>query len=148
VDCLIELFSASAEETQAIGQRISGRLAPPSVIAIRGGLGSGKTCLAKGIAKGFGISETITSPTYTIINEYSGSIPFYHIDAYRLENGEEFDLVGGRQLLSGNGIYIIEWSDRIGKSLPDNSIKIEIEITGPQARLIRIRGLELYSETK
>ncbi|MDR2923023.1 MAG: tRNA (adenosine(37)-N6)-threonylcarbamoyltransferase complex ATPase subunit type 1 TsaE, partial [Treponema sp.] len=83
----MEKFSASPRETFVFGEYIAGLLEPGSVIALRGSLGSGKTCLAKGIACGLGITETITSPTYTIISEYSGSssITLYHIDAYRLD---------------------------------------------------------------
>ena len=110
---------------------------------MQGGLGSGKTCLAKGIAQGLGIRETLTSPTYTIISEYSSaSGQVYHIDAYRLDNDEDFDNLGGRELIGGNGIALIEWSDRIQKSLPENTITISLEITGPESRLIQINGLE------
>jgi tRNA threonylcarbamoyladenosine biosynthesis protein TsaE len=111
---------------------------------MQGGLGSGKTCLAKGIARELGVNETLTSPTYTIISEYpiyTGVL--YHIDAYRLDNDEDFDNIGGRELISGNGIAIVEWSDHIQKSMPDNAIFIVIEITGPETRLIKINGLEL-----
>jgi tRNA threonylcarbamoyladenosine biosynthesis protein TsaE len=118
-------------------------LEPGSVIALRGSLGSGKTCLAKGIARGLGITETITSPTYTIISEYSGSsITLYHIDAFRLDNDEDFDQIGGPEIICGKGISIIEWSERIPKSLPQGAISIDIEITGPQTRMIRVCGLE------
>jgi tRNA threonylcarbamoyladenosine biosynthesis protein TsaE len=111
---------------------------------MQGGLGSGKTCLAKGIARELGVNEPLTSPTYAIISEYpiySGAL--YHIDAYRLDNDEDFDNTGGRELISGNGIALVEWSDRIQKSLPDNAIFIVMEITGPETRLIKINGLEL-----
>jgi len=115
-----------------------------SVIALKGVLGSGKTCLTKGIANGLGIKETITSPTYTIINEYlAGKGLLYHIDAYRLLNSEDFDQLGGRELLSSGSLTIIEWSDRIEKSIPEDAIKIEIKITGDQSRIILISGLEL-----
>jgi tRNA threonylcarbamoyladenosine biosynthesis protein TsaE len=111
---------------------------------MQGGLGSGKTCLAKGIARELGVAETLTSPTYAIISEYpidAGAL--YHIDAYRLDNDEDFDNIGGRELISGNGIALIEWSDRIQKSLPDNAIFIVMEITGLETRLIKINGVEL-----
>jgi tRNA threonylcarbamoyladenosine biosynthesis protein TsaE len=140
---LIERVCVSPEETFDLGQKIAGLLTAGSVVALRGGLGSGKTCLAKGIASGLGIDETITSPTYTIINEYLHSPALYHIDAYRLENEEEFNEIGGRELIYGNGISLIEWSERIEKSLPQNTITISLEITGPLSRLIRIDGPEL-----
>jgi len=127
----------------AFGEQIAGLVEPGSVIALRGSLGSGKTCLVKGIARGLGITETITSPTYTIISEYSGSfITLYHIDAFRLDNDEDFDQIGGPQLICGKGVSIIEWSERIPKSLPQEAIYIDIEITGPQTRMIRVCGPE------
>jgi tRNA threonylcarbamoyladenosine biosynthesis protein TsaE len=85
---LVKLFSASPEETRAAGERLAPHLPKGAVVALRGGLGAGKTCFAKGIARGLGITEEITSPTYTIISEYEG--PFYHIDAYRLAGDDDF----------------------------------------------------------
>jgi tRNA threonylcarbamoyladenosine biosynthesis protein TsaE len=115
------------------------------IIALEGGLGSGKTCLAKGIASGLGICETLTSPTYTIINEYKIEekyLTLYHVDAYRLNDNDEFDKIGGSELIN-NGISIIEWSEKIKKSLPENIIKINLEITGEKSRIIKIDGLTL-----
>jgi tRNA threonylcarbamoyladenosine biosynthesis protein TsaE len=140
---LIEWISVSPEETFGLGRQIAGSLAAGSVVALRGGLGSGKTCLVKGIASGLGIDETITSPTYTIINEYANLPALYHIDAYRLEDEDDFNEIGGRELICGNGISLVEWRKKKKKSLPRNTITISLEITGPLSRLIRIHGLEL-----
>ncbi|MDR0316593.1 MAG: tRNA (adenosine(37)-N6)-threonylcarbamoyltransferase complex ATPase subunit type 1 TsaE [Treponema sp.] len=137
------MVSVSAEETAALGERIARRLEQGSVIALRGGLGAGKTCLAKGIALGLGITESITSPTYTIICEYQGTIPLYHIDAYRLSGDEDFENTGAGELISGKGVSIIEWSERLSRSLPPDVITITIEISGPESRIFRIEGLEL-----
>jgi len=115
-----------------------------SVIALEGNLGSGKTCLAKGIACGLGI-ENLTSPTYTIISEYPISSPYstlYHIDTYRLNNDEDFENIGGSEILNSGGISIVEWSEKIKKSLPENTITITIKITGTSSRLLQIYGLE------
>ena len=142
-DFLIELISASPQETIALGERIAGQLKPGSVVALQGGLGSGKTCLTKGVALGLGIGETITSPTYTIVSEYTGAVTFYHIDAYRLSDEEDIEQLGLGELIGGGGISVIEWSDRVKKSLPEDSVKIEIEITGNEKRLIRICGMEV-----
>jgi tRNA threonylcarbamoyladenosine biosynthesis protein TsaE len=146
-DFLIELQSNSPEETTALGKRIAALLVCGSVIALNGELGSGKTCITRGIAAGLGITGNITSPTYTIINEYHDSEEcsrptLYHIDAYRLNSGRDFEDIGGTEILNSNGISIIEWSERISKSLPDNAIKISLEITGHSSRLIRITGVE------
>jgi len=93
-----------------------------------------------------GISENVTSPTYTIISEYhSGekvSAALYHIDAYRLNSDRDFEDLGGPEIIACDGISVIEWSERIPKSLPDNAITISLEITGASSRLIRIKGLE------
>jgi tRNA threonylcarbamoyladenosine biosynthesis protein TsaE len=142
-DSLIDIRTASAEETAALGERIAGRLAPGSILALRGGLGAGKTCLVKGIARGLGVKETVTSPTYTIISEYSGFLPLYHIDAYRLEGDDDFESAGARELIYDGGVSVIEWSERLSSSLPRDCIVVEIEINGPEGRVFHISGLDL-----
>jgi tRNA threonylcarbamoyladenosine biosynthesis protein TsaE len=89
-----------------------------------------------------GVTETITSPTYTIISEYSSSPALYHIDAYRLSGDEDFENSGGREIINSGGISLIEWSERIPKSIPKNAITVILKITGPFSRLIQIKGLE------
>jgi tRNA threonylcarbamoyladenosine biosynthesis protein TsaE len=137
-------FSTSPEETQALGKNLALSLYPGSVIALRGGLGAGKTCLVKGIARGLGITETITSPTYCIVCEYPGPIPLYHIDAYRLNSDEDFENTGAGEYI-GKGIVVIEWSERIPHSIPPDAILITIEITGPNERKIHIKGIKAVS---
>jgi tRNA threonylcarbamoyladenosine biosynthesis protein TsaE len=127
----------------ALGERIARRLGRGSVVALRGGLGTGKTCLAKGIARGLGIHETLTSPTYTIVSEYRGGLPLYHIDAYRLAGDDDFENTGAAELLGGEGVALIEWSERIPRSIPSEAISIEIEISGSESRIFHISGLEL-----
>ena len=145
-----ELVSNSEKETFIIGRRIACLLAGGATVALEGILGSGKTCLTKGIADGLGIKETITSPTYTIISEYplpdhickkwsAGSPSLYHIDAYRLNNEEDFEQVGGSEIINSGGVTIIEWSERIKNIFPDNKITVTLEITGPSSRLIKIK---------
>jgi tRNA threonylcarbamoyladenosine biosynthesis protein TsaE len=143
--CLTEYVSGSPEETEALGENITRFLKTRSgsVIALRGGLGAGKTCLVKGIARGLGVDETITSPTYTIVSEYEArlngqTLPLYHIDAYRLHGDEDFENTGAAEYLGGRGIAIVEWSERIPRSIPADAINIDIEITGPQSRIFRI----------
>jgi len=140
------VVSGSPKETFALGKRIAALLTPGSVVALNGVLGSGKTCLAKGIACGLGISENVTSPTYTIISEYQGGkktpATLYHIDAYRLNSDRDFEDIGGPEIIASTGISVIEWSERIFKSLPDDAITISLEITETSSRLIRINGLE------
>jgi len=146
-DSLTEFITVSPEQTFKIGQNIAKNLKPGygHIIALNGELGSGKTCLTKGIADSLGIKETITSPTYTIVNEYllEGSGVLYHIDTYRLNDERDFEDIGGVEILSSNNICIIEWSDKIKNLLPENVITINIEITGLETRKITIKGIEI-----
>jgi len=146
--CLTEYVSSSPRDTEAFGERLASRLESGSVVALSGALGAGKTCLVKGIARALGVSENITSPTYTIINEYRpGGRPdacsLYHIDAYRLNGDEDFASTGAGGCFSEGGITIIEWSERIPGSIPPDAINIDIEISGPQSRVFRLQGLSL-----
>ena len=114
-------------------------------------MGAGKTCLTKGIARGLGIKEEVSSPTYTIISEYEGidsqdkggAIPVYHIDAYRLRGNDDFYAIGGDEIIYGNGISIIEWSENISGLIPPDAIKIEFEMLGNDNRLITIHGARM-----
>ena len=129
-----QIISSSPEETMQIGAKIGTVLNPGAIVALKGGLGSGKTILAQGIAQSLGIKEQITSPTYTIISEYEGSIPFYHMDVYRLCGDEDFHLSGGEELLYGKGICVIEWAERI--TLPSGTLYISIIILEDGKRCI------------
>jgi tRNA threonylcarbamoyladenosine biosynthesis protein TsaE len=139
------LVSNSPDETTSIGNRIAKAICGAgTVVALAGTLGSGKTYLTKGIAHGLGINENLTSPTYTIINEYllPDHSTFYHIDAYRLDNDKDFEDIGGIDVINSGGISVIEWSERLPGSIPDNAITVTLEITGPTSRRIEITGLE------
>jgi len=139
-------ISSSPEETFAIGENFSNLLEKCSIAAFFGPLGSGKTCFIKGIARGLGIAEEITSPTFGIILEYSGtlkngnSVKVYHIDAYRLRGNDDFYAIGGEEAVFGNGISIIEWSENIPDFIAPHAFRIEIEIKSADKRLIRIYG--------
>lgn len=107
-------------------------------MAFRGPLGAGKTCFAKGIARGLGVEDEVTSPTYTIVSEYEAktkqknngelSGKLYHIDAYRLRGDDDFTAMGGEEIIFGTGISMIEWSERISDSIPQSAFKVDIEI--------------------
>ncbi|GHV74476.1 hypothetical protein AGMMS49940_17780 [Spirochaetia bacterium] len=127
----------------AIGEWVAQNLKRGSVVALRGGLGTGKTCLTKGIARFLGIQEEVTSPSYTIISEYcgAGKLPFYHIDAYRLAGDDDFEALGGEEYLYGEGIAVIEWSERLTRSIPEAAILIEISLLAGDRRRIDIEGL-------
>jgi tRNA threonylcarbamoyladenosine biosynthesis protein TsaE len=137
----VQFSSSSAEETAALGERIAGFLHRGSVVALRGGLGAGKTCFAKGIARGLGIQEEITSPSYTIVSEYRGTVPLYHIDAYRLEGDDDFSALGGEEFLYGEGVSVVEWSERLPGSIPRDAVVVEIGIAENGRRRICVSGL-------
>jgi tRNA threonylcarbamoyladenosine biosynthesis protein TsaE len=138
VDYPPEQISASANETIRLGKKLGRLLAPGNVVALSGGLGAGKTCFTKGIALALGIIEEITSPTYTIVCEYEGNVPFRHIDAYRLSGEADFELMGGKELIDGNCVVVVEWPEKIARFLPQNTVFVDIEIYG-EKRIIRIR---------
>lgn len=114
-------------------------LAEGSVVALQGPLGAGKTTLVKGIAEALRIVETITSPTFTIVSEYRGTMTLYHIDLYRVGSREEIDLLGLEELIYGDGIAVVEWSDKAPDLFID-PLTISLEITGAENRIIRLSG--------
>ena len=131
----------SAEETRALGEKLSGRLQAGDVVVLEGELGAGKSELARGIARGLGVKETVTSPSFTILNVYeSGRIPLYHFDWYRLESAEELYELGMDEYLGGDGIAVVEWAERCPEVVPEGSMRIRIEATGEDERNIEIRG--------
>ena len=136
-----ELISKSPEETQELGRDIGKILKKGDVVALEGGLGAGKTRLTKGIALGLCVSEEITSPTYTIISEYSGSLLLYHMDAYRLKGADDFMNLGAEELLYGNGVCVIEWSNIVEDMLPEHTIRIKIELLDQGDRKIILQGI-------
>ncbi len=122
-----QLISHSEQETNKIGQAIAEKLKKGDVICLTGDLGTGKTTLSKAIAKGLGIRETVTSPTYTIVHEYEGEIPFFHFDVYRIDDINEMYEIGFEEYLAGDGICLIEWAERITDILPEDCIWIYMD---------------------
>lgn len=128
--------STSPHATESFAKSFAAKCGPGSIIALEGTLGVGKTVFAKGLAKGLNINTPITSPTFTIIQEYSGILPFYHMDLYRIENYEEFELAGGIDLLYGKGVTLIEWSEKISSELPEYTKFISIQLQPDNSRNI------------
>jgi len=124
-------FSKSVLETIDIGKSIASVLLPGTIIALYGHLGSGKTILVKGFCQGLGVKNDVTSPSYTIMNMYSGRFQIYHFDFYRLEHGSNWDELGLDEYLYDEGISFIEWPDRLEDWLPQNSIEIFIHRVRP-----------------
>ena len=122
------LHIASEKETERIGEAIGRAAEPGTVVALIGGLGTGKTTLTKSIARGLGVTETVTSPTFNIIREYkSGRIPLYHFDVYRIGDPDEMFELGYEEYFYGDGICVVEWADIIGELLPEDAVIIRIE---------------------
>ena len=120
----------SPEETQVLGEEVGRTLRPGDVVALIGDLGTGKTCMTQGIARGVGIAagEVVNSPSYILINEYSGAVPIYHIDLYRLEDSAEIAELGLLEYMEGKGVCIIEWAERLADVLPETCIEIRITL--------------------
>ena len=119
-------YTESAEQTIRLGEKIGSFLRPGDIIALQGTLAAGKTTITKGIARALGITEDITSPTFTLISVYEGRLPLYHMDVYRLEGSADFSDLGAEEMLYGNGICVIEWSEKIMDELPSRTIVIKL----------------------
>ena len=133
--------SNSEAETARFGQRLARVLSPGDVVALQGPLGAGKTRLVQAIAQKLGCAQAfVVSPTFTLIHEYDGQLPVYHVDAYRLKNSDEFLDMGGGELLNGEGVCLIEWADRIGDLLPRDHLRIDIEVTAEHSRVFRCQA--------
>ena len=138
----MQITTHSADETQALGQRLAKRLLPGDVIAYFGDLGAGKTALTRGIAQGLGVTDLVTSPTYTIVNEYlTGRIPLFHFDMYRLGSSDELFDIGWEDYLARGGVCAVEWSENVEDALRDTiHITIEKDPLEPDTRRITIEG--------
>ncbi|SKA75418.1 tRNA threonylcarbamoyladenosine biosynthesis protein TsaE [Caloramator quimbayensis] len=135
--------TTSVEETYELGIKIGRVLNSGDIISLNGDLGAGKTQLTKGIAKGLEVEDYITSPTFTIVNEYRGRLPLYHFDVYRINDIEELYEIGFDEYIFGNGISIIEWGDMISEILPKDIIKINIKKVDENIREIHIDSNKL-----
>ena len=132
----------SPTETEAIGEKLAGILTPGTVIAYRGDLGAGKTAFTRGLARGLGCRDLVTSPTYTIVNEYlGGRIPLFHFDMYRLASSDDLWDIGWEDYLDRGGICAVEWSENVDDAM-ENALFITIEKTGEESRRITIEGGE------
>ncbi len=140
----LSVTSRSPEETFRIGQIIGRSLVEKDVVALIGELGAGKTCITQGIARGLGVPDCyqITSPSFTLINEYQGRMMLYHFDLYRLSDTCEMDDMGYEEYLFGKGVSVIEWADRVEGILPDDTLFIVIGYTDENSRSIMISGQE------
>ena len=142
----MEFITNSPAETESIGVALGQRLKPGTVIAYRGDLGAGKTAFTRGLARGLGCREIVTSPTYTIVNEYlGGRIPLFHFDMYRLHSSDDLWDIGWDDYLERGGVCAVEWSENVADAMED-PIYITIEKTGEESRRITIEGGETLAD--
>jgi tRNA threonylcarbamoyladenosine biosynthesis protein TsaE len=134
------MLTNSADETILIAEKLAKTLKPGDMIALSGDLGSGKTTFTKGIGKGLGVknSRRINSPTFVLIKEYSGKIPLYHLDLYRLDNPEEIENLGIEEYIYGTGVTVIEWAEKIKCLLPEKRVLVKFKIKGDNKREVLI----------
>ena len=136
----MEFITNSPEETEAVGMALGKRLTPGAVIAYQGDLGAGKTAITRGVACGLGAKESVTSPTYTIVNEYlSGKYPLFHFDMYRLASSDDLFDIGWEDYLDRGGICAVEWSENVADAM-ENAVLVTIEKCGEDFRRITIEG--------
>ena len=138
-------FSQSQADTEALGEALVERLSPGAVVAFTGDLGAGKTAFVRGMAKGLDIPQRVTSPTFTIVNEYEGGrLPLFHFDLYRLGSSDELFDIGWEDFLRRGGICAVEWSENVADALEPDTVFIDIRRgEGPEDRVITVKGVEL-----
>lgn len=136
----IALDSDSPEATERIGARIAAILVDGDVVALFGDLGVGKTCLARGILRGLGVADVVQSPSFVVERRYSGRLPAYHLDLYRIEGTRAVAELGIPDRFSETGVFLVEWADRAEGALPADRIDLVVEDRGGTARRVRVGG--------
>lgn len=142
----MEFITNSPEETERLGEKLGARCVPGTVLAYTGDLGAGKTAFTRGVARGLGIRERVTSPTYTIVNEYlSGRIPLFHFDMYRLGGTQELWDIGWEDYLERGGVCAVEWSENVADAM-DGAVRIHICRLDENTRRITVEGGDLFAD--
>ena len=139
----MERLTNSAQETEALGQELVQKMAPGTVIAFSGDLGAGKTAFVRGMARGMGLDCRVSSPTFTIVNEYLGERELIHFDMYRLSSGDELFDIGWEDYISRGAVCAVEWSENVEDAFYGDEIKLSIEKLSDTERKITIEGVEL-----
>ena len=142
----MEFITNSPEQTEQVGVALGKILPPGTILAYEGDLGAGKTAFTRGLARGLGAGDMVTSPTYTIVNEYlSGRIPLFHFDMYRLSCADDLWDIGWDDYLDRGGVCAVEWSENVQEAM-DGAIRVRIEKTGEETRRITIEGGESLAD--
>ena len=139
------IITHSPEETRALGARLARLLQPGAVVAFTGDLGAGKTAFISGMAQGLDIPERVTSPTFTIVNEYEGGrLPLFHFDMYRLGSADELFHIGWEDYLARGGVCAVEWSENVAEAIEDDAVRVDIARgEDDNSRVIRVEGVQL-----
>lgn len=133
------IYTKSEEETETAGELFAKSLSDGTVVALYGDLGAGKTAFVRGMARGMGISSRVSSPTFTIVNEYLGSRNLFHFDMYRLQSSDELFDIGWEDYLTRGGICAVEWSENVSDAFDGNEISVRIEKQSEEERIIEIK---------
>lgn len=120
-------YTKNERETEALGRRLAASVRPGTVIALYGGMGAGKTAFVRGFAEGMGLKARVSSPTFTIVNEYLGAVPLFHFDMYRLSSSDELFDIGWEDYLTRGGVLAVEWSENVDDVFDADTVKVEIE---------------------
>ena len=140
----MQITTKNSEETIRLGEKIGEKASSGMIIALYGDLGAGKTTLVQGIAKGLGINDYVTSPSFIIISEYKGRIDLTHIDLYRLDDKLQIEDIGiDDQFMKDNNVCVIEWAEKLGDLLPKGAVKINIDNLSENERKISVEGLDI-----
>lgn len=141
----MDYITHSAAETEALGERLARTLRPGTVVAFSGDLGAGKTAFTRGLARGLGCRERVTSPTFTVVNEYlGGRVPLFHFDLYRLGSADELWDIGWEDYLARGGVCAVEWSERAEDALEEPLVRVALRLgDSPDERVISIIGAEV-----
>jgi len=132
------IITNSERETVGVGEKLGFTLNPGAVVALYGGLGAGKTAFTRGVAAGLGIGMNVSSPTFTIVNEYPGEVPLFHFDMYRLESENVLFYIGWDDYLDRGGVCVVEWSAKVPGAFPPDTITVKIENLGDNSRSIEM----------
>jgi len=134
----MEYITTSAEETETVGRALAGTLTAGTLLALRGDLGAGKTAFVRGLAAGLGCEGRVTSPTFTIVNEYEGKLPLFHFDLYRLEGEDELYDIGFDEYLARGGVCAVEWSERAPEAMAAAQVQVTISRLDVSTRRITV----------
>ena len=140
---MLEIISHNEKETELFGSRLARLISAPAVLCLYGELGAGKTALVRGLAEGLGLDCTVTSPTFTIVNEYSGPCELIHFDMYRLHGADELFDIGWEDYLRREAILAVEWSENVEDAFFGDEVRVTIEKLSDRERIITIEGAEL-----